>query len=184
MVNRNKNIEMKKIIIIITTIVSTLLCGWIFLHWIAKKWNDSDPRLVDKQLKQNYKSIIYNFKLDSTNYKVVTNFVYSEEELSKYQQSKIDSMEVFNFKIDSILIGPSPYELSIKKLPILVYDSIPFPNSFYIKIFNENMSKLYKELDYHSFIQFAKTNEMHNNNPLTTSEWTLVIDSTLLDLKK
>jgi hypothetical protein len=67
---------------------------------------------------------------------------------------------------------------------MLTIDSVMFPKSFFIKIYTRNKGKLLKELNAASFLQHAEPQDWDMKNPLTAQQWTLTIDSTLLDLKK
>ncbi|WP_165043770.1 hypothetical protein [Dysgonomonas sp. ZJ709] len=96
----------------------------------------------------------------------------------------MDSIVSFS-KRDSLMLNHYPSNESSLLLPVLRTDSVKFPKAFYVKIYNKDKSQLLKELNYNSFMEHAIPEYIANKeNLLTAQQWTLVIDSTLLDLKK
>ena len=118
-----------------------------------------------------HKCIEYENNTDST-YTVVTNFQYIDEDFIQFYPkmkssyyNRIDTEFVWKWTTATVLI-PSPK-----------YDKLPFPDGFSIKIYNKNMSKLYKEYDYNAFIkEIQKDTVLKDINPLSLEKFTLKIE--------
>lgn len=174
---------MKKISLIILYLLIALGISIICLVWYM--WRGApDPREIQSQIRTQYKSLRFENKYDSTYFFIKINFEYTPQDSLSYTESKMDSIISLS-KLDSLMLNYYPSNESSLLLPILRTDSVKFPKSFYIKIYNKDKNELLKELDYNSFMQHAILKYVANEtNPLTAQQWTLVIDSTLLDLKK
>lgn len=180
---------MKKYIIVISVILLILFSGKFFLWWIYKEWNTSDPRAENFFYRNQYKSIRFENLTDSA-YTILTDFRYRDEDSLNYSKSKMDSLSYFN-KIDTNYVymntknGTSTRNKTSTIIPIFRSDVTKFPKKFNVKIYNRDRTYLIKELNLEDFINYVmnKNNNVENFR-LESESWTLIIDSTLLDLKK
>ncbi|HCO68779.1 MAG TPA: hypothetical protein DIT04_13620 [Dysgonomonas sp.] len=173
---------MKKKIIIISLILVVLLGGYLFLKWLYIEWNRSDPRAQQAFFESQYKSIWFENRTDSVYYLISFDFHYSNSDSLDISKSKMDSLMYYTRHNDTVYLSYGNNNKSYRVIPILSRDSVPFPKTFNIKIYKQN--QLLKDLDYDSFRESAIPEYMTNEkNFLTANQWTLVIDSTLLDLK-
>lgn len=172
---------MKKILKIgIVVMISIPVLIWSVKQFLQWGWErgtlDRDIQVVP------YKSIVIENKLDSVDLLIDINFEYTNEDSLSYQGITFDSLAIYNKKDSIYSISKTNVQFF---LPILQTDSTAFPRCFYMKIYNQKNSELLKEYNYDSFIKIASSeHKMNEKNPLTAQQWTLIIDSTLLDLKK
>ncbi len=174
-----------KILLIILGIIIFLFLALIGFVWYSYKITP-DPRERQAYLSSQYKYIYFVNKLDSTNLFIKINLEYTEQDSLAYSKTKIDSTMIMPYStLDSVMLVYYSSNSAILNMPILNNDSLKFPKNFYVKIYNKDKSQLLKELNYNSFMEHAIPEYIANKeNLLTAQQWTLVIDSTLLDLKK
>jgi len=157
-------------------LIAFIICFLIFLFLFGiafNKWNSSDPRMQQRELRDKYKMIIYKNHTDSI-YMVITYFMYTIDDMDRLQ---IDTLSPFNEKTTSYISTDYSDKISI---PIIRNNSVPFPESFKIDIYNKSGIKLYKSIDSKLFEMVAIPEDSGVINILEANIWTLVIDSALL----
>ncbi|HCO68780.1 MAG TPA: hypothetical protein DIT04_13625 [Dysgonomonas sp.] len=181
---------MKKKILIISVVIGVIFVTLgILIFWTYKY--GPDPREEDAWLRtQQYdKHKIISFENEFDSIEIGLSFYFNYSKTSRQDSNFINIIDTDSYVAnkDTLYISVSRSSKSYEVLPIFRNDSIPFPESFSIKIHDRrqyyNDTKL-KELDYNLFKEYAIPSGITDKEDfLLANEWTLVIDSTLLDLK-